>query len=239
MGQLQRETAGDGLYTGASNLPALISPSLSVFPFKAVTSGFAARSIDIFGALALLLFTAPLLLFIAVAVKLQDGGPVVFTQLRIGHGGKMFWCFKIRTMVADAEQLLEKILADNPEARAEWIQDQKLRNDPRITVLGRFLRKSSLDELLQLVNVLRGEMSLVGPRPIIIEEAPRYGRWLQYYCAVKPGITGFWQVNGRNNMTYRRRVACDVLYARRQSAAINLIVLLKTIPAVLTQEGSH
>ena len=114
-----------------------------------------------------------------------------------------------------------------------------MRDDPRITLLGRFLRKSSLDELPQLVNVLRGEMGLVGPRPIIIDEAPRYGRWLKYYCAVKPGITGFWQVNGRNSMSYRRRVACDVLYARRQSAVLNVVILLKTVPAVLASALAH
>jgi exopolysaccharide production protein ExoY len=151
----------------------------------------------------------------------------------------MFTCFKVRTMVVDADKRLDQLLATDPDARAEWALDQKLRNDPRITTFGRFLRKSSLDEVPQLINVLRGDMSLVGPRPIVLEEAPRYGQWLKHYCAVRPGITGIWQVSGRNNLSYRRRVACDVLYARRQSTALNLKILLITIPAVLSQDGSH
>jgi exopolysaccharide production protein ExoY len=236
VGQLQGDTFVENDWNKS---PTLKDESFGVPRPKFMWTDLTIRSLDVFGASALLLFTAPLLVIIALAVKMQDGGPVLFAQRRIGHHGNMFWCFKVRTMVTDAEQALARILADNPDARAEWAQDQKLRRDPRITLLGRFLRKSSLDELLQLVNVLRGEMSLVGPRPIIVEEAPRYGRWLQHYCAVKPGITGFWQVNGRNNMSYRRRVACDVLYARRQSALINLIILMRTIPAVLTQRGSH
>jgi lipopolysaccharide/colanic/teichoic acid biosynthesis glycosyltransferase len=129
-------------------------------------------------------------------------------------------------------------LATNPAAREEWARDQKLRDDPRVTRLGRFLRKTSLDELPQLINVLRGEMNLVGPRPILESEIPRYGASFRHYCTVKPGITGLWQVSGRNNTSYRKRVALDVLYARRRSAGLDLLILLRTVPAVLLRQGS-
>jgi exopolysaccharide production protein ExoY len=239
MGQLQREAVGGGLFEG-STAPSDIQfhgTLTGAFPFKAADR--ASRAIDIIGALALLIFTAPLLIVLAIIVKLQDGGPIVFVQRRIGQGGQMFPCLKMRSMVMDAELKLSQVLANDPAARAEWALDQKLRNDPRITLFGRFLRKSSLDELPQLINVLRGEMSLVGPRPIIMDEAPRYGQWLKFYCAVQPGITGFWQVSGRNNLSYRRRVACDILYARRRCMSLNVKILLKTIPAVLSQDGSR
>jgi exopolysaccharide production protein ExoY len=240
MGQLVQQEAVEGGVYGATRKASDIDPSSQVIgSFPAKPLGIASRILDCVGALALLIFTAPLLAMICIAVKLQDGGPVFFVQRRIGQGGQMFSCLKIRTMVTNADKRLTEILASDSEARAEWALDQKLRNDPRITGFGRFLRKSSLDELPQLVNVLRGDMSLVGPRPIVLEEVPRYGQWLRHYCAVRPGITGVWQVNGRNSISYRRRVACDVLYARRQSTLLNVGILLKTIPAVLTQDGSH
>jgi exopolysaccharide production protein ExoY len=197
------------------------------------------RSLDVAGALALLVFFAPLLLIVAFLVKIHDGGPALFAHRRIGRNGETFFCYKFRSMVMGADVVLANVLANDPGKRMEWMADHKLRNDPRITKLGRLLRKSSLDELPQLLNVLRGEMSLVGPRPIVAEEAIRYGRWLEYYCATRPGITGLWQVSGRNNLSYRRRVACDVLYARNQSLMLNLKIAIRTIPAVLSQTGSH
>jgi exopolysaccharide production protein ExoY len=239
MGQLQREAIEGGSYATARRVTNLEIRDHVVGPFSAKPIGLGARILDVAGALALLIFTAPLVALIVLLVKLQDGGPIIFGHRRIGHGGQMFTCFKVRTMVVDADERLDQLLATDPDARAEWALDQKLRNDPRITTFGRFLRKSSLDELPQLINVLRGDMSLVGPRPIVLEEAPRYGQWLKHYCAVRPGITGIWQVSGRNNLSYRRRVACDVLYARRQSTALNIKILLITIPAVLSQDGSH
>jgi lipopolysaccharide/colanic/teichoic acid biosynthesis glycosyltransferase len=142
-------------------------------------------------------------------------------------------------MAADAEARLAEVLRNDPEARAEWDRDRKLKNDPRITPLGDFLRRSSLDELPQLFNVLRGEMSLVGPRPIVFDEAVKYGRHFRHYCAVKPGITGLWQVSGRNDVSYRARVALDSLYARKKSAVLDGWILLATIPAVLCRRGSY
>jgi lipopolysaccharide/colanic/teichoic acid biosynthesis glycosyltransferase len=188
--------------------------------------------------LALLIFVLPLMLVTAVAILMQDGGPVVFKHRRIGHGGRAFYCFKFRSMAVDSEARLKDLLAHDPAAREEWTRDQKLRRDPRITRLGAFLRKTSLDELPQLVNVVRGEMNLVGPRPIVEAEAARYGRRIRSYQAVRPGITGLWQVSGRNDVAYSTRVALDTLYARRRSVGLDLWILVRTVPAVLLRQGS-
>ncbi len=188
--------------------------------------------------LMLLLFVLPLMLITAAAILMQDGGPVVFKHRRIGRGGRVFYCFKFRSMAVDAEARLNDLLARDPAARAEWARDQKIRRDPRITRLGSFLRKTSLDELPQLVNVLRGEMNLVGPRPIVEAEAARYGRRIRSYQAVRPGITGLWQVSGRNDVAYSTRVALDTLYARRRSVGLDLWNLIRTVPAVLLRQGS-
>ncbi len=189
--------------------------------------------------LTILLLLIPLLVIVATAIYLQDGGPVLFSQERVGRRGRTFRCLKFRTMTVNAESRLERLLATDPRARAEWAKDQKLRQDPRITRLGAILRKSSLDELPQLVNVLRGEMSLVGPRPIVQAEVCRYGRRIAYYQAVKPGITGLWQVSGRNDIDYRRRVAMDCLYVRKKSLAYDGWLLVRTIPAVLIRRGCY
>jgi lipopolysaccharide/colanic/teichoic acid biosynthesis glycosyltransferase len=164
---------------------------------------------------------------------------VVFAHRRLGKDGRHFRCLKFRSMAVDAEARLTQVLANDPEARAEWERDHKLRNDPRITRLGGFLRKSSLDELPQLFNVLKGEMSLVGPRPIVDAEVGKYGRRFRHYCAVKPGITGLWQVSGRNDTSYNARVAMDCVYAKRRNARMDLKVLFATIPAVLLTRGSY
>jgi lipopolysaccharide/colanic/teichoic acid biosynthesis glycosyltransferase len=190
-------------------------------------------------AILALVFVAPIMVGVGLAIFLQDGGPIVFAHRRIGREGKTFRCLKFRSMATDAEARLSELLARDPQARAEWEADHKLRNDPRVTRLGAFLRKSSLDELPQLINVLLGEMSLVGPRPIVEAEIPKYGRRFRQYCAVKPGITGLWQVMGRNDTTYRTRVALDCVYAARRSAWLDLKVLFCTIPAVLSRRGSY
>jgi lipopolysaccharide/colanic/teichoic acid biosynthesis glycosyltransferase len=195
--------------------------------------------VNIVIALLALVFVAPIMLGVGLAIFMQDGGPVEFAHRRIGRDGKSFRCLKFRSMAVDAETRLADLLASDPQARAEWEADHKLRHDPRVTRLGAFLRKSSLDELPQLINVLSGEMSLVGPRPIVEAEIPKYGRRFRQYCAVKPGITGLWQVMGRNDTTYRTRVALDCVYARRRSAWLDLKVLFCTIPAVLSRRGSY
>jgi lipopolysaccharide/colanic/teichoic acid biosynthesis glycosyltransferase len=190
-------------------------------------------------ALIALVFLAPVMLAVGLAVFLQDGGPVLFAHRRIGRGGRYFYCLKFRSMASDAEQRLKDLLAADPAAREEWERDHKLRNDPRVTRLGAFLRKSSLDELPQLFNVLRGEMSLVGPRPIVDAEVAKYGRRFASYCAVKPGITGLWQVSGRNDTSYRTRVALDCVYASRRNLFLDSFIILCTVPAVLTRRGSY
>jgi exopolysaccharide production protein ExoY len=198
----------------------------------------AVRILDIAIASCALVFLGPLLLVVAGLVYLVDPGPVFFAHRRLGQNGRPFPCFKFRTMVVDAEQRLKQLLMTSNEAREEWARDFKLRRDPRITPIGNFLRKSSIDELPQLINVLRGEMSIVGPRPIVEGEIERYGRYYAHYSAVKPGLTGLWQVSGRNDVSYRRRVALDVSYARNKSLGLDLRILVMTVPAVLLAKGS-
>ena len=197
------------------------------------------RVVDIVASLLLLILLTPLLLLVFFAVWLQDGGPVIYGQKRIGFRGQEFRCFKIRSMVLNSDAVLAELLATSPSARMEWARDHKLKNDPRITPLGRLLRSSSMDELPQLWNVLVGEMSLVGPRPIVSAEVTRYGMRFSYYCACRPGITGLWQVSGRNDVSYRRRVALDSIYARRCSLMLDGIILARTFPAVLGRRGSY
>ena len=196
------------------------------------------RVLDVGLSLLALLFLAPIFLFIAAVVRLQDGGPALFAHSRIGEGGRRFNCLKFRSMCLDSDARLHQLLVSDPQARIEWARDHKLRRDPRITPLGGFLRRSSLDELPQFLNVLRGEMSLVGPRPIVEAEIERYGHYFACYCAIKPGITGLWQISGRNDVGYRRRVAMDVVYARRRSVGLYLVILLATAPAVLLRRGA-
>lgn len=197
------------------------------------------RGLDIVISLVALIFVAPLMVVVAIAVKIQDGGPVFFGHSRIGYEGRAFRCWKFRSMVVDADARLAALLARSPEARKEWDDNQKLRRDPRVTLLGRMLRVSSIDELPQLFNVLIGEMSLVGPRPIVTAEVARYGSRFNHYCSVRPGITGLWQVSGRSDTGYRTRVAMDTVFAKRASPRLYLALLLATVPAVLYRRGSY
>jgi undecaprenyl-phosphate galactose phosphotransferase len=196
------------------------------------------RSFDVVGSLALLALFGPLLLLIAVVVRF-DGGPALFGHRRIGAAGTSFRCWKFRSMVLDAEAVLAQTLATDAQARAEWDKDFKLRNDPRVTPLGNFLRKSSLDELPQLFNVLKGEMSLVGPRPIVAAEVERYGQAMEEYRACKPGITGLWQVSGRNDVDYAERVELDRRYAWSWSLKGDLVILVRTLGVVARRSGAY
>lgn len=196
-----------------------------------------ARTLDVCVAAVILVMVLPLFMILCLAIWLHDGGAPIFAHRRVGRGGTLFPCLKLRTMVVDSEQRLQDLLKSDPAAAIEWHINQKLRNDPRITPLGAFLRKTSLDELPQLINVLVGHMSLVGPRPIVMAEAQRYGRYFKFYCAVRPGITGLWQVSGRNDVSYRRRVAIDTFYARSRSVVMDLAILTRTVPAVLSARG--
>lgn len=198
--------------------------------------GMSKRLFDLIVCMVLLPIIAPFIALIYALVRL-DGGPGFFKHTRVGRGGKVFECWKIRTMVTDAQNQLETLLAHDPNARAEWNRDHKLRDDPRITKIGAFLRKSSLDELPQILNVLRGEMSLIGPRPITAEELERYGARKWAYLALRPGVTGLWQVSGRNDLSYNERVDLDVSYFKRLSLGTDVAILFRTVGAVLSKTG--
>lgn len=213
----------------------LLTPSLDLG--RDLTHG-AKRVLDVVVSLTLLLLASPLLLAVALAVK-SDGGPLLFGHQRVGHNGRMFPCWKFRTMVPNAEAVLKDVLANDPVRAEEWRQTLKLKNDPRVTRFGDFLRRSSLDELPQLFNVLRGDMSLIGPRPVTTGELERYGDAQAYYLAVRPGITGLWQVSGRNDTSYGQRVLLDSWYVRNWSLRNDLLILLKTVPAVLRRSGAY
>jgi len=190
-------------------------------------------------ALLLLVLLSPLMAVVAFLIWQRDGAPVLFAHYRVGVDGKLFRCMKFRTMLRDSEQVLSALLQNDPQARAEWERDQKLSHDPRITPVGHFLRRSSFDELPQLLNVLRGEMSLVGPRPITVAELTRYGKVRWHYLSVRPGITGLWQVSGRNNTTYDERVALDRRYVEQRSLRLDLAILFKTLRVVALREGAR
>jgi Undecaprenyl-phosphate galactose phosphotransferase WbaP len=206
-------------------------------PFAVLQEGFK-RIFDLSGALMLALVFAPVILCIVFAVR-RTGGPVFFPHERVGRNGRSFRCYKFRTMVPDAEQRLKELLNSDAALAAEWQEIRKLRDDPRITPVGRFLRRTSLDELPQVWNVLAGDMSLVGPRPIVRDELRLYGRNLGTYLGSRPGLTGLWQVTGRSDASYRRRVAMDVYYSRNKNLLLDLSILAKTVRVVLTGSGAY
>jgi exopolysaccharide production protein ExoY len=199
----------------------------------------AKRMIDVALALSGIILLAPLLIICFVVTRATSSGPAIFRHKRVGFGGKPFDCLKFRTMVLDAPERLRKLLEEDPAAAAEWAECQKLRHDPRITPIGAILRKSSLDELPQLFNVLMGNMSIVGPRPVTEEELSRYGASVKIYAACRPGITGLWQVSGRSSTSYKTRVACDTYYARMWSLSLDIKIMIVTIPSVLFTKGAH
>lgn len=185
------------------------------------------------------LFFLPVLLWIFIWVKMDSGGPAIYKQKRVGKDGKEFYCYKFRSMVVDSKERLEKLLTTDSKAREEWERDFKLKNDPRITRSGAFLRKTSLDELPQLLNVLKGEMSLVGPRPIVQDEVPKYEQYIKEYFMVLPGITGLWQVSGRSDTTYPQRVAMDMWYVHNWSVWLDVVLLWRTFYAVINGRGAY
>ncbi|MDU3949206.1 MAG: undecaprenyl-phosphate galactose phosphotransferase WbaP [Haemophilus parainfluenzae] len=196
------------------------------------------RTMDIVGSLAIIIIFSPVLLYLYFAVK-KDGGNAIYGHPRIGRNGKTFNCLKFRSMVVNSKEVLDELLRTDPEARAEWEKDFKLKNDPRITKIGAFIRKTSLDELPQLFNVLKGEMSLVGPRPIVIDELERYEENVDYYLMAKPGMTGLWQVSGRNNVDYNTRVYFDSWYVKNWSLWNDIAILFKTVNVVLNRDGAY
>jgi Undecaprenyl-phosphate galactose phosphotransferase WbaP len=203
------------------------------------TEAVTKRAMDMLLASAALLLALPLFLFVALAIQLTSQGPILYRHVRVGRNGQSIQALKFRTMVVAAESVLKDYLAAHPECQLEWTRDQKLKNDPRATPFGKWLRRFSLDELPQLWNVLIGQMSLVGPRPIIQAEIEKFGRGYELYSRVRPGITGLWQVSGRNNTTYQERVAFDEYYVRNWSIWLDAYILVRTAKAVLTAEGAY
>jgi lipopolysaccharide/colanic/teichoic acid biosynthesis glycosyltransferase len=196
------------------------------------------RTFDIVVALLLLVVLSPVFLILALLI-IRDGGPAIFGHVRVGHGSEPFRCLKFRSMVPNADVVLRELLARDPAARAEWEREHKLKNDVRVTAIGKFMRRTSLDELPQLLNVVRGEMSLVGPRPVLNEELKRYGNDATYYLAVKPGMTGLWQVSGRNDTDYPTRVSLDVAYIQNWTFLADIRILFKTVDVVLNGRGAY
>lgn len=233
-----RPKSGNASGAQAARAPHINTPFAAARRWQADPAWFG-RGVDVTIAALILLATLPVVVLLCLAIWAQDGGRPIFAHRRIGRDGRTFPCFKLRSMVIDADSRLQRLLESDPEAAAEWAADHKLRSDPRITLLGAFLRKSSLDELPQLMNVILGHMSLVGPRPIVANEIPRYGRYFQYYCSVRPGITGLWQVSGRNDVSYRRRVALDTVYCRQKTVSFDMWILGRTIPVLLLSKGSY
>lgn len=205
---------------------------------KRTSSKVLKRSLDLILCLTGIVILTPAILVIAVLVKL-DGGPLFFGQERIGTGGKLFVCWKFRSMQMDADTRLKYLLKNNQSARDEWNKDHKLKDDPRITKIGAFLRKTSLDEIPQFWNVIRNEMSLIGPRPIVKAEIVKYGSDFDYYSEAKPGITGLWQISGRNDLTYSERVALDVWYVRNWSPWLDIVIAIKTVPILVFGVGAY
>ncbi|MCR6671313.1 sugar transferase [Devosia ginsengisoli] len=201
--------------------------------------GTAKRAFDVVAASTMLVFALPAMFFIAVIMFSTDRGPILFAHERVGQNGKRFRCLKFRSMVVNSQEALRRHLEAFPQARAEWEASQKLRDDPRITRLGRFLRVTSLDELPQLINVIRGDMSLVGPRPIVEDEVIRYADKIDHYAAVRPGITGLWQVSGRSDVDYDQRVQLDCRYVREWSFLGDMFILVKTVKVVAFRTGSR
>lgn len=197
------------------------------------------RAADFAIASIALITLLPLMLVIAALVKLTMGGSVLYAHSRVGYGGRVFPCLKFRSMVENSDAILQRHLSKDPAAKLEWTVTQKLRNDPRIVPAGRILRKTSLDELPQLFNVLMGDMSCVGPRPITANELSRYGARSKYYLSARPGMTGLWQVSGRSRLSYNRRVALDSIYVRHWSLTRDIAIMLRTVSAVMRSDGAR
>ncbi len=225
MNEIAKSTSLDPRYIGTEIAPPLGGP--------------AKRAFDIAGAAAGIIILSPLFILIALLVKLSDGGSIFYGHRRIGRGGRLFRCLKFRTMVPDGDAVMAVHFRDNPDAKAEWEATRKLKDDPRVTRVGGVLRKLSLDELPQIINILLGDMSIVGPRPVVRDELDYYGKAAVFYLKSRPGLTGLWQVSGRNDTSYRARVAMDCVYAARRNAVMDFKIMVATVPAVLLSRGSY
>lgn len=211
-------------------------PGYTVVPNRRLGYRFIKRTFDIMASLTGLILLSPLFLIVAIVIYIDDPGPVLFFQNRIGKGMESFRMFKFRSMVLNAEKLLEAMPEEN---RKEFADHFKLKDDPRITRIGRFIRKTSIDELPQLINVLLGDMSLIGPRPPLLAEREAYGRHLAAIMSVRPGVTGYWQVHGRSDISFQERIELNEYYIVHQSILLDLKILLETVKVVVTKEGAE
>lgn len=221
---------------GRNDTHRITDPRLIFLSRKA--NGLFKRTIDVLGALVGLALFSPIFVIVAALIWLQDRGPALYSHVRVGRYGRTFRCLKFRSMVHNGDEVLNAYLANNPEAAEEWRKFHKLTDDPRVTPLGKFLRKSSLDELPQFWNVLVGDMSLVGPRPITRAELDRYAKERRYYLLVRPGITGLWQVTGRSDSSYENRIKLDREYLENWSYLRELWIIFMTVPAVIAAKGA-
>lgn len=221
--------------------PLLLEGKNRNLSVKIFYRNLAKRSFDIVFSLAVLILFSPLYLLLALLIAISSPGPIFYLQTRIGKNHRAFKCIKFRTMVSNADEVLQDMLARHPELRQEYADNFKLKNDPRITWIGKFLRVTSLDEFPQFLNVLKGEMSVVGPRPLVPDELFMYGRYIDKVLTIKPGITGIWQVSGRNDIPYDRRVKIDVYYVNNRNLLLDFWVVFKTIGVVLfpTNNGAY
>ena len=230
----------DGAFSMKTATRSASTPFFSSFATGAPpVGGISKRSFDILVALAALVLLSPIFVLIMALVKQSDGGSVFYGHRRIGYNGSTFRCLKFRTMAENGDAILHQYLEQNPAAYQEWRETRKLQHDPRVTVVGTVLRKLSLDELPQLINILRGEMSIVGPRPVVEDELELYEASAVYYLQSRPGLTGLWQVSGRNDVSYAARVAFDTHYVRNWSLVTDLAIVVRTIPAVCLSRGSY
>lgn len=216
----------------ALTLPQTFECEIKHFPLK--------RSFDIFFSLLVILITLPLFIIIALSIRLSSKGKIVYAHERVGRGGKPFRCFKFRTMYPNADTRLKEILENNPELRKEWEQSHKLKDDPRVTPIGKFLRKTSLDEFPQFWNILRGDLSVVGPRPVVKTEVTKHlGPKAAKILSVRPGLTGLWQVSGRSDTSYAKRIELDEKYVDSHSFWFDIKLIAKTIPAMISSKGAY
>lgn len=231
-----------GMPLDSTDMSFIFSHEVMIFRVQQNLAKWSSRIIkrlfDIVGSISIIIILSPALIYISRKVK-KDGGPSIYGHERIGKGGKPFKCLKFRSMVINSKEVLDRLLENDPEAKKEWDATFKLKNDPRITKIGAFLRRTSLDELPQLFNVLKGEMSLVGPRPIISAELARYNEEVDYYLLSKPGMTGLWQVSGRSDVDYETRVYLDAWYVKNWSMWNDIAILFKTISVVLKKDGAY
>jgi Undecaprenyl-phosphate galactose phosphotransferase WbaP len=207
--------------------------------FKYTVNAFVKRAMDILLSLALGIFFLPIGLLAALLIRLDSGGPIFYRQERLGKDGRKITIYKFRTMHVDGDNLLKEYFKKNPEARHDWELKQKLPADPRITHIGKWMREFSVDEMPQLLNVLKGEMSLVGPRPILAEQKILYGEGIEAYRSMRPGLTGLWQVSGRNHTSFSQRAIYDVYYVHNWSLWLDVYILFRTVWVVLSRDGAY